>query len=449
MAQHSSTYTETALQGYEKAIFRFFFLFFLIQLLPIDAAYWRHLFSIHWLDLQYRDIFYLSRYQPQWLPGGPSFANWGITALLALVGSVVWHTRDQALSHYQAAYYWLRVALRYRLALAVLAYGFIKFFPLQAPPPSLSHLNTAYGDFSAWKLFSLSLGVVPGYQSFLGLVEIAGGLLLLHRKTATIGTLIILPFAGNVFFSNLAYEGGEYVYSAYLIAIALYLFAFDAVRLFNLLSLERPTAPNRFQPVLSASWQSTGRIALKSAFILFFVVLYGFKTYNGQHEGSYHYPRKPGLTGLEGLYNVAEFRLGSQNFPYSKSDPLRWQDVVFEKWNTISIRSNRPVTPESAETEEIYRDDADRNYEYAGTQGRHYYQYDADPSKQTLVLKNRNKNHVDETLVLSYKPLNDSTLVLSGITETQDSIYALLQKTNKKYLIHEVQKSGRRGRLKL
>lgn len=448
MAHTENLSTPTNLNNYEKTIFRFFFLFFLIQLLPIDAQFWQHLFSINWLNLEYRDIFYLSRYQPQFLPGGPSFANWGIIAVIAAIGTVIWSSRDSELKNYDTLYYWLRVALRYRLAIAVIAYGFIKFFPLQAPLPSLSNLNTNYGDFSNWKIFSLSLGVVPNYQAFLGLVEIAGGLLLLHRKTATLATLIILPFAGNVFFSNLAYEGGEYVYSAYLIAVGLYLFAFDAIRLFNLLSLERPTIPNRFQPVFVA-WQKTGRLVLKSAFIFFFVILYGFKTSEGYNEGQYHFPKTAGLPDAAGIYNVREFRINNQTLPYSKTDPIRWQDVVFEKWNTISIKSNRPVTPEHAKTEEIYVKDADRNYERTGSQGRYYYSYEFDDTTKTLLLKNRNKNHASETLVLNYNSLNDSTIVLSGINESKDSIYVELNKLNKKYLILEAQKTGRRKGLKL
>lgn len=449
MANTENLPIPTELKGHEKTIFRFFFLYFLVQILPLDAGFWQHLFSTNWLQFGYSDIFYLSRYQPQFLPGGPGFINWAIIALIAGIGTLIWAKRDHSLLHYQQLYYWLRVLLRYRLALALIAYGFIKFFPLQAPPPSISHLNTNYGDFSTWKLFSLSLGVVPDYQSFLGLVELTGALLLLHRKTATIATLIIIPFTGNVFFSNLAYEGGEYVYSFYLITIALYLFAFDGIRLFNLFSLERPTAPNFFRPVFTEKWQQTARLALKSAFILLFVGLYGFQTYNGYRKGQYHYPASSGLTGTEGLYLVSSFRSNNQDIPFSKTDPNRWQDVVFEKWNTLSIQSNRPVVLTKPNTEEIYQNDADRNYEYTGVQGRHYYSYEADTDKQLLRLKNRNPQHPEDTLVLHYSRPDTATIVLSGVDAGRDSVYAVLQKVDKKYLIFEAKKAGRRRGLKL
>ncbi|MDB5111708.1 MAG: DoxX family protein [Mucilaginibacter sp.] len=82
--------------------------------------------------------------------------------------------------------------------------------------------RTSYGDFNDWKIFSMSMSIVPCYESFLGAIEIIAGLLLFFRKTATIGALVILVFTGNVFVSNMAYNGGEYVYIIYLIGFALF-----------------------------------------------------------------------------------------------------------------------------------------------------------------------------------------------------------------------------------
>jgi hypothetical protein len=437
-----STWSKT-----EKALFRFFALYFFIQVLPLDARFFKNLGTIDWFSISYRDLFYLSRYSPSFA-GPDTFLNWLIVAILAGIGAVIWSLRDTPKTDYDRLYYWVRVLVRYRLAIGVIAYGFIKLFPLQAPLPSLSNLNTHYGDFTAWKLFSLGLGVVPNYQSFLGLVEIVGGLLLLNRKTATIGTLIIIPFTGNVFVSNIAYEGGEYVYSFYLITLALYLFAYDGLRLFNLFSLEQPTAPAHFKPVFSEKGQKA-RLVLKSVFIFFFVALYGYKTYAGYRQGPYQFPQKAGLPKTEGLYNVSEFKLNDTILTYSKTDANRWQDVVFEKWNTVSIRSNRPVILDVTNTEEIHRNDEDRNYEYAGSQGRHYYSYEVDAKKQVLHLKNRNKNHATETLTLHFSQPNDSTIVLKGVNERKDSLTAVLNRLNKKYLTFEAQKTGRRRGLKL
>src|SRR5690606_15125611 len=115
------------------------------------------------------------------------------------------------------------------------------------------------------------------------------------------------------------------------------------------------------------------------------------------------------------------------------------------KWSTISIKINRPVKVDFSSGEVTSEKDIDRNYELAGLSGRHYFYYESDTINQTLSLQNKNKNHRDEKLLLSYKRPNDSTIVLSGINEDKDSMQVVLEKINKKYLMFE----GRRKPVKL
>ncbi|KAA2240783.1 DoxX family protein [Chitinophaga agrisoli] len=451
-ATYNPAHTPPAATGwkeYEKIILRVFFIYFLLQLIPLDWKFYRDLFAINWLHLQYGDIFHIAHYLPRFFGSVPQFTDGFIFLLIAIIGSGVWTYLDRRNHYnvsYDALYYWLRVLLRYRLAIALLVYGLIKFFPLQSPYPSLSNLNTPYGDFTEWKLFSLSLGIVPGYETFLGLVEILAAALLLYRKTASVGAFIVLLFTGNVFMSNLAYGGGEAVYSFYLVTLALFLFAYDLPRLVNLLALGRPTAPPHYKPAFDTPRLRYTRLALKTFVILFFGVLYGAQA---GAAATYQYPTTPGLSNTSGLYNVREFRLNNQTLPYSDTDAVRWQDVVFEKWATISIRSNRPVTVDSTNVDNIYAADKDRTFELEGSAARHYYNYTADTAQQILTLHNRNKHHQEEQWVLHYNRPNDSTLILSGANQQHDSVYVVLDRINKKYLLEEVRKNGRGRSIKL
>ncbi|MES2810132.1 MAG: DoxX family protein, partial [Bacteroidota bacterium] len=201
MSTHITQQSQRDWSEREKAIFRFFFLFFIIQALPLSADIGKAIFGANWLHLNYGDIFNITRLSAKFIPGIDSFVNWIIVAAIALIGALAWGKSKYAKQDYNKLYYWLRVVVRYRLAIGIIGYGFIKLFPLQAPFPSISNLNTAYGDFTDWKIFSMSLGIVPGYESFLGGVEILAGLLLLFRKTATFGAFLILVFTGNVFIS--------------------------------------------------------------------------------------------------------------------------------------------------------------------------------------------------------------------------------------------------------
>jgi hypothetical protein len=435
--------------AYSRAAFRVFFIYFLSQVLPLDWKFYRDLFSINWSDLQYSDIFHIAHYTPRFSAGAQTFGDWGILFLIAVAGGLAWTyaTRNKNID-YDNLYYWLRVIVRYRLAIAIIAYGLIKFFPLQSPYPSLSNLNTSYGDFTRWKLFSLSLGIVPNYESFLGAVEIVTGILLLYRRTASIGAFIILVFTGNVFISNVAYDGNEQVYSLYLITLAAFILTFDIQRLFNLLILQKPTSPNRFRPVFSKRQRWIG-YSFKTSFIFFFVILYAVKINAAVAKEQLALNNNKGLSNASGIYNVSVFRINKDSIAYSKTDPQRWQDVVIEKWNTISIRSNRSVIVDSNYAEAVGPAYANKLYEVEGSAGRHYYHYEADTINHTLLLHNRNKNYAGEKLRFHYERINDSTLSLSGINEHNDAVYVLLNKINRKYLLEVVAETGRQKALKL
>jgi len=445
----SSISSESPWKNYGNILVRVFSIYFLLQVLPLDWKFYRELFSINWLDLYYGDIFNIAHYQPRFLSATQTYADWGILLGIAILATALTLTIGPKKIDEKKFYYWVRVVVRYRLAIALIAYGIIKIFPLQSPFPSLSNLNTQYGEFNRWKLFSLSLGIVPSYESFLGFVEAILGIGLLYRKTASISAFLVIIFTGNVFMSNIAYEGGEAVYSFYLISLAVFVLFYDLQRLFSLLILQKPTAPAISRPVLTSLWQKRGRIILKVAVVVFFIGIYGFKANTAYREDSLQYPSNPGVPGISGIYNVSEFRLNGTPHPYSLFDSTRWQDVVFEEWNTISIRSKQPVLIDSTNTDRIYKKDSDRVYELQGSAGRHYYSYEVDSSKQILRLRNRNRNYPADTLVLEYAFVAPNQITLSGLYNGNDSLYVVLDRLHKKYLLKEVAQRGRRRGLKL
>ncbi|MCD0488689.1 DoxX family protein [Pedobacter sp. MC2016-14] len=437
-------------KGYEKNLFRFFFIFLIIQIIPLDWKFYHKLFTINWFHLHFHDLFELSKYQPQfftnqeqqWYAG--SFINWALFAVLAAIGTAIWAKADTKRKEYRALYYWLRVLVRYRLAFVLVTYGFIKFFPLQMPYPSLSNLLTNYGDYFAWKIYFQTVGIAPKYESFLGFVEILAAFLLFNRRTVTFGVGLIFGFLGNVAVANGFYDIGEPVLSTFIVVLAAFLFVYDIPRLFDLLVREVPAKANRFRYQFTSDKLKRTRLILRSVFILF-VVLFAYKAYDNYTTDPYKIPHTPGLSNAYGYYRVQQFVLNKDTIPYSKTDSNRWQDVVFEKWSTLTIKVNRPVKIDFSSAEDVHEHDIDRNYELAGYAGRHYFYYDADTVKHTLSLQNKNKNHRSEKLFLTYKRPNDSTIVLSGLNEKQDSIHVVLAKINKKYMMFE----GRRKPVKI
>jgi uncharacterized membrane protein YphA (DoxX/SURF4 family) len=428
---------------YKKIFFRVAFIYFFVQAVPLDWKFYNKLFSINWFHLNFYDLLILSRYSPQW--GLPGFGNWAVVLIIALSGTAIWTYYDRNKSkEYTTLYYWLRVILRYRLAIGVIAYGFIKLFPLQMPYPSLSSLHTNYGDFLPWKIYYNTIGITTWYESFLGAVEIFAGLLLLSRRTTTFGAGILAGFIGNVLAANFAYDLGDQVYSSYLILIAFFLLAYDIPRLYNLLIKQSFTLADRFTPSFTKKWIQKTRIALKSAFILL-TLLVGYKTYSNYKHDPYLIPKTAGLSGSYGYYNVSEFKLNNQSIPYSLTDTNRWQNVVFEKWATLSVKIAGSIKIDVSKGNGVSEDDVHRNYEEEGVGGRQYFSYKADTLNHTLSLQNKNHDYKNDQLLLHYTRPDTSTIILSGVNEKKDSVYIKLNKVVKKYMLFE----GRRKPLKI
>ncbi|MCX2477818.1 DoxX family protein [Pedobacter sp. MC2016-15] len=461
---------DSAWKGYEKILFRLAFIYFFLQVFPLDWKYYRHLFSINWLDAGFAELFQVAKYTPQFVSGSYNSQDWGLATfadwlfifIVAVAGTVIWTLLDKKTEAYRRLYAWLRILVRYRLGIALIAYGFLKLFAIQAPAPSLSSLNTPYGDFTTWKLFSLSLGIVPGYQAFLGAVELIAGILLLFRRTTVIGATIIIFFTGNVFMSNLAYEGGEVVYSFYLVTLALFLIVYDLQRIISLIVLHVPVAPAK--PALIWTDQlKRVRFVLKSALVLVFVVIYGFSAHGAAVKGGYHFTHDKGIKGLKGLYTVISFKLNGEDRPYSLTDSLRWQDVVFEKWATFSVKVNHSDVVSNDNIESVPVGLERSSFESTGTRGRVYFNFKADTVQQTLSLINtsvhekttadaaldktsalsRNANQAADGL-LKYQLAADSTVLISGIVNGEQ-VEAVLQKNPKKYLLKAAEKGRSRG----
>ncbi len=255
------------------------------------------------------------------------------------------------------------------VAVGFIAYGLLQFFPVQFPRPTLSDLHSNYGDFLQWKMYYLTNGLArAGYEQALGLLEIAGGALLLWQSTVTIGAVISASLLINILLANFAYQLGDHIYATILLLAAVFLLLHDAIRLLDLLVLQRPAKADHFKPVLPSVRARQWRLAGKSV-VAAFILFYGASVYYGYRHTNWPLPDTAGaLNGSAGYYNVREFEVNGRVIPYSLTDPVRWQNVVFEKWNTISVRSNRPVPIIVSAPVVAYESD-ERTYEFAGNGG--------------------------------------------------------------------------------
>lgn len=434
--------TESKNHKVGKFIGRLLFLYFVLLLLPLNTRFWGALAGIPQHGLDFTTIFNLARYTPSIGAGIIQYYHLLWLALTAGIGAVVWLVVKPAWTNFPTAYYWLRSAIRVRLFIGVVVYAWIKIFPLLSPYPSLSDMNTTMGELTAWKLFTTSIGIVPGYQSFIGKLELVATFLLLSRKTASIGAFVLICALGNAWITNIVYDGGEGAYSFYLLSLAVFVFGHDAHRLYQLTVQRKFTRAELFSPVFNRTWITPLKKLVKLS-LLVLTAWFGITAYANSGGKSNKYPTGRGLPAAAGLYKVTRFVFNGVEHPPSLYDTLRWKDVVFEPWSTISIRTQSGALPLRQDTQEFPVEDEQRSYEAAGNAGREYFSYAKDSSTSALVLRNKKNKDSEIDFWLQFHQPDSVSMILTGKTRLQDTIYVELQKIDKVYLLNESFKNAK------
>src|SRR5215471_16070809 len=167
-------------------------------------------------------------------------AYFSTALIVASLATIAWSVIDRRRLQYARLHAGLRVYLRYLLAAVALSYGAAKVIPAQFPPPSLIALVTPLGEFTRMRLLWHFMGTSTAYEVFCGLIEVFGGVLLLSRRTTTLGALVLAGGLTNVAVLNFGYDVGVRLNATIYVFMALVLLAPEARRLANLFFLNQP-----------------------------------------------------------------------------------------------------------------------------------------------------------------------------------------------------------------
>jgi len=250
MSAHNASVDEPATPAWPLAgriAFRFSLLYWVLYILPSAGAAslldllpklgdtlsgwvaWPLAKLAHWAGVH---VFHLSGDAADWHPtgSGDTAMNYVVAACifaLAVVGTGIWSAIDERRGgrrEYRTAYAWLRLALRFTLAVTLLAYGFAKVFPGQfGLTPSLRDLNETYGDSTPMHVLWFFMGMSRPYTIFGGMAEVVPGVLLLFRRTSTVGLLGAATVMANVVAMNFCYDVPVKLYSAHLLLMSVFL----------------------------------------------------------------------------------------------------------------------------------------------------------------------------------------------------------------------------------
>lgn len=330
------------------------------------------------------------------------YAQLCLFLFVSLLGSFIWTMIDRR-SQYETAYYWLLVLVRYYVAMVALRYGIIKLFGFQMIFPLLSALATPLGDYLPMRFAWYFIGYSAPYQFFSGAVEVMAGLLLLFRRTSTLGAFIAASVFLNVMMMNLCYDIPVKIFSIHLFLLSNFLLIGDVRRLLDFFVFNKPTqAATPF--VLPEKWMKRSQLGLKIAFAILFLVLplSQFSSYSDQGSA----PKKLAT----GFFSVSQF----QGAPV---DSLRWKDVVFETNNSGSILT--------ADT--LFRQRYNRGY----------FSYSLDSVAHTIAFK-RFASDTSALFTLAYTMPDTNQILLRGKIRS-DSVVIGLKRQNRQFQLAEQQ----------
>jgi hypothetical protein len=253
-------------------------------------------------------------------------------ALVSFVGMIIWSLLDRKRTNYAALLYWLTVAVRFYIALMLISYGLVKVFKTQFPFPGLYRLTQPYGDSSPMGLAWTFLGFSTGYNLFMGFAEVAS-VLLLFRRTVTLGAIICLMTTANVMAVNYFYDVPVKILSTALFLMSAFLLAQNGRPVFDFFIRNRLTKLTTSRPVkLNKTWQ---RVAVGAkGIVICYVLGYGsYDSYQAMKIWGHLAPKPP----LYGLYKVRHFILGSDTIPALITDKNRWRQMTIERPRFLTI----------------------------------------------------------------------------------------------------------------
>jgi hypothetical protein len=246
--------------------------------------------------------------------------------MIATAATVVWSLLDRSRENYAELHKWFRLFVRFALAGQMIFYGFVKVIPQQMPFPSLTRLLQPFGTLSPYGVLVNTVGAAPAYEIFTGCAMIAGGLLLIVSRTATLGALISLADTILVFMLAMTYDVPAKLLAFHLILLSCFLLAPDFSRLVRFLLLNRTTALSTPASLFRAV--RANRIALAAQIILGLWLVgvschYSLGVWNTRGGG------RP-LPPLYGIWEVKQMSIDEQPRPPLLTDSTRWRRAIFD-----------------------------------------------------------------------------------------------------------------------
>lgn len=259
------------------------------------------------------------------------YLNLLITAMVVFI----WNFADRRRENYEKLYQWLKLYLRYYLAAFLFGYGFIKVFPSQFQAITASRLTQTVGDQSAMLLAWNFMGYSTVMMRINGLAEVIGGLLLLFRRTSTIGAILSACLFSFVVMMDFCFNVPVRLLASHLLLISIFLMLEDRQKLLNVFFLNRAVPATLYTPLIThRKWRKVVHVflAILAMSLLYTSIIMAIDSEKKFGRDAPHIP-------LYGVYNTAYFIRNNDTIPPLETDSLRWKQLVIDdsSWNQSAI----------------------------------------------------------------------------------------------------------------
>jgi len=253
----------------------------------------------------------------------------------AVLGAIIWTVIDRKRKNYVKLLRILIVYMAYYVLFSMLSYGFEKVFPLQFPEPRLGRLLQPYGHSSPMGIAWTFMGASKAYVIFSGFAEVVAGLLLIFRRTRTLGGLVAFGVMLNVFMMNMCYDIPVKTYSFHLLFFGLFIFLQDWKRVFALFFTKAAMPPRNFPRYFEKPEYHGASIILKLVILghFFYGTLFSAIKFYSSTEYGPNAPKPP----MYGIYEIQHFQKNKDTIPMLVTNDTLWRRIVFQRKDYFSI----------------------------------------------------------------------------------------------------------------
>lgn len=187
------------------------------------------------------------------------------------------------------------------------------------------------GDASPMGLLWTFIGASRPYETFCGLAEMLGGILLFVPVLTTLGALVCIGALTNVFMLNMSYDVPVKLMSFNLLMMAVFLVAPDLKNLVTFLILQLPSKLSADRPPSRRKSLNRTAVVLQ---LLCGIALAATMLNNFQKDVKARAVKSP----YYGIWSVEEYVVDGEVQPPSLAEATRWRKVILDNPQRLGVQ---------------------------------------------------------------------------------------------------------------